>query len=211
MPDPEIKEWVLIIKDCLLGLAALVTIMVAIYGVRAWKRDLVGKGAYTAAKELVKESHLIEKSARMLWLPVYPYEQKLFTEEEIKNTTENERWRLSEAEAYRNRIGVFAKEIERYESVKLELRVLVGSKIYEGFQHFGSLLTEAINRVNDYLNVIQDHSRTVLIDSNEVIAAQDALYPSQNNDDELSQRLTDARETGEVSLLSYLHRKSIRG
>lgn len=211
MPDPELKEWVSLIKDGLLGLAALVTMILAIYGVRTWKRDLIGKEVYSAAKNLVKESHLVAKAARKLRQPICSYERRSFTEEEIKNTTENERWRLSEADAYKNRIDVFAKQIERYESAKLELRVLVGSKTYEGFLPFGSLLTEAIIRVNDYLDVIHDYSLTVFPDSKEVIEAQDALCPSQNMDDDLSQKIADAREAGEVSLLSYLHRKSIYG
>lgn len=211
MPDPELKEWVSLIKDGLLGLAALVTMILAIYGVRTWKRDLVGKEIYSAAKNLVKESHLVAKAARKLRQPISTYEKRSFTEEEIKNTTENERWRLSEAEAYKNRINVFANEIERYDSAKLELRVLVGSKTYEGFLPFGSLLTESINRVNDYLDAIQDYSQAVFPDSKEVVEAQDALYSSQNMDDELSQKIADTREAGEVSLLSYLHRKSIYG
>lgn len=211
MPDPDLKEWVSLIKDGLLGLTALVTMVLAIYGVRTWKRDLVGKEVYSAAKNLVKVSHLVTKAAMKLRQPICSYEKRAFTEEEIKNTTENERWRLSEAEVYKNRMDIFAKEIERYESAKLELRVLVGSKTYEGFMPFGSLLTEAVNRVNDYLDVIQDYSRTVFPDSNEVIEAQHSLYPSQNLDDELSQKIADAREAGEVSLLSYLHRKSIYG
>lgn len=211
MPTAELKEWIAFIKDSLLAIAALVTMILSVYGVRVWKRDLVGKEVYSAAKALVKESHLICKAARKLRKPIQSYERRSFTEEEIQNTTKNERWRLSEADAYRSRVEAFAKEVERYEAAKLELRVLVGSKIYEGFLPFGALLTEATNCVNDYLDVIQDYSKTVLPDSKEVLTAQEVLYPSPNLDDELSQKTADAREEGEVSLLAYLHRKSIRG
>lgn len=211
MLNAELKELVTLIKDVLLAVAALVTMILGIYGVRAWKRDLVGKEVYLATKALVKESHLICKAARKLRAPIQSYERRSFTEEEIQNTTKNERWRLTEADAYRLRVEAFAKEIERYEAAKLELRVLVGSKIYEGFLPFGALLTEAINRVNNYLDVIQDCSQPVLPDTVEALTAQEMLYPSPNLDDELSQKTADAREAGEVSLLAYLHRKSIRG
>jgi hypothetical protein len=43
LPYPELKEWVALLKDFLLGLAAIVTVIVGVYGMRAWKRDLVGK------------------------------------------------------------------------------------------------------------------------------------------------------------------------
>lgn len=211
MPNVELKEWVGLIKDALLALAAFVTMFVGIYGVRTWKRDLVGKEVYSAAKELVRESHMICKAARKMREPIQTYERKSFTEEEIKNTTKSERWRISESDAYRVRVEAFAKEIERYDAAKLELRVLVGSKIYEGFLPLGALLTKSINQVNHYLDVIQDYSLHLSPESEAVLAAQKNLYPSHNLDDDLSQKIADAREAGEVSLLAYLHRKSIRG
>ena len=211
MLNVELIEWLGLIKDAILALAALVTIFVGIYGVRAWKRDLVGKEVYSAAKELVKESHLVCKAARKMREPIYAYERKSFTEEEIKKTEKNERWRIAEVDAYQIRVEAFAKKIERYEAAKLELRVLVGSKIYEGFFPFGALLTESINRVNHYIDVIQDYSLHLSPESEEVLAAQEALFPSSNLNDDLSQRIADAREAGEVSLLAYLHRNSIRG
>lgn len=143
MLDPELKEWASFLKDALLGLAAIVTIFVGVYGVRAWKRDLVGKEVYAAAKALVKESHLVCKAARTLREPLWPYEKRQFTDEEIERTTKNERWRLSEAEGYKVKIEKFEEELKRYELAKLELRVLAGSKIYEGFLPLvGSLLNQ---------------------------------------------------------------------
>jgi len=86
----------------------------------------------------------------------------------------------------------------------------VGSKVYEGFLPFDRFITESIELVNDYLDLLQDHSNTYLPDSPEIIEAQRQLYPSDYLD-ELSQNLADSREEGEVMLLSHLHRKSIYG
>ncbi|MDZ7661467.1 hypothetical protein [Thiohalophilus sp.] len=113
MPDPEIKEWIVIIKDALLGLAAIVTMLVGIYGVRSWKRNLVGKEIYTAARNLVKESHLIAKAAQKLRQPIYPYEKQQLTEDETKNFTKKELWRITEAKAYKAKVEVFAEELSR--------------------------------------------------------------------------------------------------
>lgn len=211
LPDQALMEWISLIKDALLGIAAIVTMFVAIYGLRAWKRDLVGKEVYAAARVLVKESHLACKAAHKLRQPLWSYEKRQFTEDEIKHTTENERWRISEAEGYKEKVGKFSEELKRYESAKLELRVLVGSKVYEGFLPFGKHLTETIDLVNDYLELLQDYTQTYLPSSAEIIEAQKELYPSDNLDDELSHNLADSREKGEESLLSHLHRKSIYG
>lgn len=209
LPSQALMEWISLIKDVLLGIATIVTMFVAIYGLRAWKRDLVGKEVYAAARVLLKESHLVCQAVRKLRQPLWSYEKRLFTEEEIKHTTENERWRISELEGYKERFGTFSEELKRYESAKLELRILIGSKVYEGFLPFGQHLTESIDRVNDYLDLLQDYSKTYLPGSSEIIEAQKELYPSDNLDDKLSQNIADSRKKGEVSLLFHLHRKSI--
>ncbi len=143
--------------------------------------------------------------------PITSLELRAFTNEEVENTTENERWRIAEIEAYQKRIEFFAAELDRFEAAKLDLRVLVGSKIYEGFLPFGKLLTESIWRVNVYLDILNDSRTPVAPESPEVLKAQLALYPSESLDDELTQEIAGARERGEEVLLAYLHRPSIRG
>jgi len=192
-------------------ITALVTIFIGIYGLRLWKRELVGKEVYAAAKDLVKESHLVFKAAGELREPMHPYEIEPFTENVIKNTTEWERWRISESNGYRKRTEKFKKVLERYDQSKLNLRVLIGSKIYLGFLPFDKLIGETLERVNRYIEALNDYKKAMTPNSPEVISAQVRLYPSDQLDDELYQKTGDAREEGEKSLLAYLHRKSIRG
>lgn len=211
MPPAELKEWIPLIKDALLAIAALVTTAIAIYGARMWKRELAGKEIYAATKNLVKESHLLSKALRKARTPIEDYERKTFSAEEIKNTTKNERWRLSEADAYKKRIDELSVAIDSYQSALLDVRVLVGSKVYLGFLPFGKLVSEVINRIGNYISVVQDYSQNALPDSPEVQEAQQELYPSDNIDDELSQKIADTREEGEKCLLAFLHRTTIRG
>jgi hypothetical protein len=207
----EIKEWVTLIKDGLLGIAALVTTIIAIYGVRMWKRELAGREIYAAAKNLVKESHLLSKATIAARQPIQEYERKVFSEDDVKHTTINERWRLSETEAYKKRIDDLSLAVDRHRIALLEVRVLVGSKAYLGFLPLSDLITEVIYRIGNYLSMIKDYSRPVSPDSPEVIEAQKSFYPSENLDDELTKKIGDAREEAEKCLLSFLHRTSIRG
>lgn len=211
MPPAELKEWIPLIKDALLGIAALVTTVIAIYGARMWKHELAGKEIYAATKSLVKESHLLSKAANWARRPIQDYERKVFSEEDVKHTTKNERWRLSEADAYKKRLDELFVALDRYQSALLDVRVLVGSKVYLGFLPFGQLVTEVVNRIGDYIAVIQDYSQTVLPESPKVQELQQELCASDNIDDELSQKIADAREEGEKCLLAFLHRTSIRG
>lgn len=211
MPSPELIAWITLAKESLLGLAALVAIGIGIYGIRAWKRDLVGKEVYTATKNLVKESHLVSRAALMLREPLHPNEKRRFTNEEIFHTTELERWCISEIDGYKLRISEFSTVQESYRLAKLDLRVLIGSKIYEGFLPFDLLLIDSVNRVNNYLELLNDYEHVATPESPEIVSAQLIMYPSENLDDDLTKDSADAREEGEKSILKYLHRNSIRG
>lgn len=194
----------------MLGLAALVAIVIGIYGIRAWRRDLVGREVYIATKKLVKESHLISNSAISLRDPVNRNEKQHYTQEDISHSTELERWSRSESKAYNSRIDKFSIIEESYRSAKLDLRVLIGARLYEKFLPFDHLLAESLNLVVAYLELV--HNEYVASpDSPEIIEAQQVMYPSKNFDDELTRKLQDAREEAEKSLLKYLYRNSIRG
>ncbi|MCW3150615.1 hypothetical protein N8H22_18565 [Stutzerimonas stutzeri] len=209
MPDPEIKEWISLIKDSLLALAALVTIGLGVHGVRVWKRDLVGKEVYSAARELVKQSHVMSSAVIKLRMPISSIEEKVFTPEEIGGMTENERWRISELEAYQKRIEEYVLKLEEFQSARLDLRVLIGSKAHDIYLPFSRHLTDIIHLVNDYLEIIRDFSTPASPDTPNVIEARQALYLAEYLDDDYSQALDMARENGERCLLSYLHRKGI--
>lgn len=209
MTFSEIKDFVTLIKDGLLGLAALVTTFIAIYGIRMWRHELAGKEIYNATQELVKESHLLLRATTRVRRPVQDYERKVFTDEEMKLTTTNERWRISEYEAISKRMDDYSKVNERFRNALLDLRVLSGSKVFLLFLPFQEHLAEALRRVNNYLDLLHDHS--LLPNSAEIKCAQETLYSTDNSDDELSQKLGDAREEGEKALLAFLNRKSIRG
>lgn len=211
MISQETKELVSLVKDALLGGAALVTSIIAIYGARLWKRELAGKEIYAASKVLVKESHLVSRACTRARRPIEVQEKKIFSAEEVQHTTENERWQISEIEAYRARFTILSESMESYQSALLEVRTLVGSKVYLAHLPFSKLMTEVVHRIGNYLAVLQDHTTLAFPDSPAVIEIQRALYPSDQLDDELTQELGNAREELERSLLPYLHRSSIHG
>ncbi|GAB2180866.1 hypothetical protein DLREEDagrD3_10890 [Denitratisoma sp. agr-D3] len=211
MPPAELKEWITLTKDALLGVAAFITTIVAVYGALIWKREMAGKEIYAATKTLIMESHLLTTATNQARRPIQDHERKAFSAEEIKQTTENERWRVSEADAYKMRMNALSLARERYQSALLEVRVLVGTKVYLGFIDFGELVTEVVRRIGNYITLLQDHTKIVLPESPEVQEALRGLCSYDDNSDELSLKIGYARLDGEKHLLPFLHRKSIRG
>jgi len=209
----ELKLYIPLIKDLAIAIAAVITSSVAVYGVRLWKRELVGKKIYEVAKNLVHQSHVMNRASCCLRYPVWENEKRSFTHEEIKHTTKNERWMLAESEAYKKRIEVYSNSLSEFSESLLQARILIGSKTYESFLPFQKALRDPIDLVNEYLTLIYDQTAKPYPapDSDKVLELQSLLYSSDNLDDELTQRIADTREDGERFLLPYLHRRSIYG
>lgn len=211
MPSPKLVVWTTLSKEVLLWLAALFAISIGVHGTRAWKRDLVGKEVYIATKKLVRESHPLSRYTISFWNPIYLSEEHHFTQEDVFHSTEIERWSRNESKAYNICIDKFFDVKESYSTAKLDLRVLIGSKIYEGFLPFDHLTGALLNRVLAYLKLIHHEKYVASPELPAIIDAQQVMYPSRDIDDELTRRLQNAREEAEKSLLNYFYRNSIRG
>jgi hypothetical protein len=201
-----------IVKDAVIAVAAMVTAGVAVYGVRVWKRDLVGKELYEVTKSLVYQSHTATRACSKLLFPMSASEARVFTSEEVEHTTVGERWRLSESHAYRARLIAYSECLEKFSDSLLKARVVMGAKVYSAFLPFQRALRQPIDTINFYLSQLQDPSSCLLPDSEDTALLQGFIYKEAGDGgSKMMEAIADAREESEKFLLPYLHRKSIRG
>ncbi len=213
-PATELKEWVSLIKDVILGIAGLFTIWVGAYGLNKWKHEHRGKEAFDLIKKLVKESHKMSRACATLRGPVNELERRIFVANELELLTKSERWKISEKEAFEKRFEKFGEANAVYTEALLEARATLGSHIYAAFLDFGHRLTENVKAANSYLDEVLSES-FVYSHSNqpELIALQERFLASiqGNSLDDLAEKTADAREAGEVALAKYLGRRTNKG
>lgn len=201
-----------IVKDAVIAVAAMVTSGIAVYGVRVWKRDLVGKELYEVTKTLVYQSHSVAQACTKLLLPILASENRVFTAAEVEHTTVGERWRLSETHVYRTRLRAYTESLEEFSDALLKARVVMGSRVYGAFLPFQNALRQPVDEINNYLSYLQDPSSYLLHDSEEAAALQSFVYRSADDGgSKIVMMVADAREDAEKFLLPYLHRNSIFG
>lgn len=201
--------YVSIARDIIVAAVAVITASIAIYGLRVWKRDLVGKESYEAAKKLVYHSHALATESYRLRCPIRDHERKVFTKEYIENTTEGERWRVSEAAAFRARLKEYSDVYQGFSEALLNFRVIAGSQVYGAFQPFKRELGKALDELYAYLRLLDDFAVPIVRDSADVKLLSGFVQTFEGGLDSLAVSVGDAREEGEVFLLPYLHRKSI--
>lgn len=204
-----LSTYVSIARDLVVTVAAVITACIAIYGLRVWKRDLVGKESYEAAKALVYQSHAVSRASDKMRFPIREHERVVFTKEEIENTTEGERWRISEAAAFRNRINEYSESFAEFYKALLSFRVISGSKVYYAFLPFHRALEKPLDQVNLYIALLDDLSFPISVDSIEAASLRGFIYSFGEDMDDYSLAVAEGREKGELFLLPHLHRKSI--
>lgn len=204
-----VGTYVTIARDIVVTIAAVITASVAVYGLRVWKRDLVGKESYEAAKLLVYQSHAASRAIDKMRYPIREHERMMFTKEEIENTTEGERWRTSEAAAYRNRIKEYSDGYLGFYEALLSFRVIAGSQVYRAFLPFQRALEKPLDQANRYLGLLDDLSVAITAESPDVKLLRGFVHDFDDDVDAYSLSIGEAREQGELFLLPYLHRKSI--
>lgn len=204
-----LAPYVSLARDVVVTLAAVITALIAIYGLRVWKRDLVGKESYEAAKTLVYQSHVAARESYRVRLPIRESERVVFTKEESENMTEGERWRISEATAFRNRLKVYDENCAGYFEALLRFRVIAGSKVFRAFSAFQEALDRPVYDINLYLGLLDDFSVSLTVESDDVVLLRGYVQAIDKESTDRLLSVGDAREQGELFLLSYLHRKSI--
>jgi len=201
--------YVSVVKDGVIALAAVVTAGIALYGLRVWKRDLVGKEVYEVMKELVYQSHSVSKAARSSIYPLAASEARVFTDQERIHTTEIERIFLSESDAYLARLETYVKSFQDFRDALLRARVLLGSKVLNAYNPYEKTLIKPVQLINEYLAVINNRTDTPHPEAEEVIRLR-SLFASFDGENEIIDSIHEAREAAEKFSLPYLHRKTIR-
>ena len=204
-----VGAYVSIARDVVVTVAAVITASIAIYGLRVWKRDLVGKESYEAAKALVYHSHALARASSKMRYPIRTHERTVFSKEAIENTTVGERWRMSEADAFRNRLKEYSDVYLGFYEALMNFRVIAGSQVYRAFQPFQKALENPLDKLYVYLRLLDDQTVAIVADSPDVKLLSGVIQKFDGEVDQFVISIADAREQGELFLLPYLHRKSI--
>ena len=211
MTTQEFAALIGLIKDIALTIGAITTICLGLYGLKIWKRDLIGKEAYTVVSAVVKNLHKVSKALQNFRKPVQESERRALTQEEIAHFTENERWRMRECDVFAARAEKLETVLNEFSESLLSARVLLGSSVSGAALEFNTIITDHFNCVNEYLDVIRDQNLALGPDSPHTVIAQKATFVTRDLDDPLTIKLYNAREATEKAFLRYLHRNDIRG
>jgi len=124
----ETAQLVAISKDIILGLAAISTAGVAVYGVKSWKRELTGKTEFDAANRMLQALYKVRDNFFYVRCPLIlagEFPPDFYDERKNSNQKEAEGY----AYAYRNRWEFLGKALQEFDACALESEALWGNDV----------------------------------------------------------------------------------
>ena len=127
MTWPEI---ITVLKDVLLGLAAAITAVVAVLGLRKWRQELEGKARFKVARNLIRATYRLRDELRNCRNPFYsayefPEDYKGGLGAQHSAEEETRAW----IHIYKNRWAPVWTALQEFDSHTLEAEALWGSAI----------------------------------------------------------------------------------
>lgn len=175
--------WVPIIKDIVLAGSAIVTVCLAIYGLKSWRRELTGKTHFEAAKRLLQALYKVREAfwgvrsrfiAAAEFPPGYGGAHGKSHQEEFE----------AFLHVFKNRWEPLWEGIQEFDIAALEGEVLFGEEIKKKTDNVRSCLSTLRTSIDFELSNIRSGRRELDRDFEQNIRRD--IYASREDDDPLS-------------------------
>ena len=145
-----VVEWINVVRDSLVALAAIATVIVAVRGLNTWSTELRGRSRFEASRGMMLATYRLRDAVRSCRSPLvrgdeFPPGYKGPT----KSTAEEERdaW----AHIYQSRWRPVWDAIQEYDSRALETEALWGNSIRQKTDALRECVTEVSVAIDAYL------------------------------------------------------------
>jgi hypothetical protein len=150
MPASTTAETIGIVKDIVLTVAALIGMIVAVFGLNTWNRQLKGGAEYELTRRLLKCTYRLREAIKGVRNPTILPSEQVITDGEKHERIERQKY-LGLAFAYQARWEKVVAARDELQTELLEGEVLWGDQIYEKFDLLFKLQNELLADVNSYL------------------------------------------------------------
>ena len=200
-------EFVSVIKDILLSIAAIVTASVAIIGLRSWKKELSGKASFEVARGLIRATYKLRDEINYGRSP-FTHANEFPDDYDPRNKTE-EKEAKAWAYIFTNRWKPIAEAILEFDANVLEAEALWGGEIKDKTSELkrcahnlrASMESYVRNEASGGRNFESNNSLSERIHS-EIWSG----WGDEGETDKLSERINDSIYNIESELRPYLTR-----
>ena len=202
-----IPEVITVVKDLLLGAAAVTTAIVAVVGLKSWSRELRGKTEFEAARNLIRATYRVGDALQNSRAPLisagefppdYPGSEAATVEQEVQA------W----SHVYKNRWGPVREALQEFETYVLEAQALWGSSIRKKTDELRQCVRELQVAVEAIINDKVQRGENFNTDKDFGKATRSIAHASRSDENNgLNQKIRAAVEAIEDEVRPHLRRK----
>lgn len=182
-------EIVVIVKDIVLTLAAIVAGYVGIRGLGTWRRQLRGNTEYQLAKSMLTSVYELREAISSVRNPFMQYSKEPdLPEDKLKELSQREREWHALAQAYQRRWEPVPKAMAKLDANLLEAEVVWGSGIRAKANPLNRLTGELLFALQDHLEARNPDGRYESPGPGLVKKRRETLY-GLGEEDEFKERL----------------------
>jgi hypothetical protein len=202
-----VVDWISVVKDLLVALAAATTATVAVLGLNKWSTELRGRTRFEVSRGLMLATYRLRDELHSCRSPFvrgeeFPPEYKGPT----KSTAEEERdaW----AHVYRSRWKPVWEALQEYDSRALETETLWGNSIRQKTDALRQCVVEMNVAIEAYLTDKYNRGEDFRSDPNFGKEMRAVLFASRSaTDNKLSQRISAAIDAVEAEVRPHIGKK----
>lgn len=194
--------WMPIIKDIILSLSAMITVILAVYGIKSWRRELAGKTRFDIARRLLQATYRIREE-------FWGVRSRFITAAEFPSSYSGMSGKNSNQEnyeaffhVYKNRLEPLKDAIQEFDVAALEAEVLWGDEIKKITDEIRSCLQSLRISIEGELSNIL--SGTEEPDSDYKQKVKRDVSASRDDKDPLSNKMRETLSQIEQTLKPYL-------
>lgn len=194
------------IKDVLVAIAAIITSIVAVIGIRSWKHELRGKADFNAAIGLIKSLYKVRdefRASRSPWVSPSEYPETYNPASRNSSKDEANAW----AFIYNNRWKPVRKAYLEFEAQVLEAEALWGND--EEIRVKADLVWSCLGDLRNAMECMIDNKLSegedFQNDKNYADSVKEDLW-EKKEDNQLSRRMSLAIESIEVIVRKHIRR-----
>lgn len=193
-------------KDILLSLAALMTAMAAVFGLRSWSIELRGRADFKVARNLMKATYKVRENLAASRSPMVIFSEFPNDYPGFGNATA-----VLEASAYdhifKNRWEPVSKSLVELDSYALEAEALWGTEVKDRIESLKSCAREVVIAMEMIVRDKAEHGENFRADREFAAAMQSKAFASRSDiENEMNTRIREAVSAIENNIRPHLRR-----
>lgn len=202
----SVPDFIAVIKDALIGLAAATTAVVAVLGLYSWRRELTGRTEFETARHLMNATYKLREevaSSRAPFVSAGEFPEDYRGPAEASSQEEARAW----SHIYRNRWAPIRTALEELDSRALEAEALWGHEIKEKTDELRQCIVELRVAMDAIVDDKAEGGENFKQDREFGRRMRSTVHASRNDqENELSRRIANAIAGIEAQARPHLRR-----